>query len=123
MTSEPELFDIEDDGAWKDHLDDHGYVVIKEVLCKDKYYKVYEQFVRDWLYVSPEFSFADKETWTLDRCPIWWEKGMVYSHGFGQSNFQWMLRTDKNIINIWERLHDTDELVVSYDGFSVFSEQ
>jgi len=120
MTSEPELFEIEDDGAWKDYLDEYGYVVIKDVLSQDKYYKVYEQFVRDWLHVSPDFSFSDEDTWTLDKCPMWWEKGMVYSHGFGQSDFQWMLRTDENIVNIWERLHDTTELVVSYDGFSVF---
>jgi hypothetical protein len=120
MTSEPELFEIEDDGAWKDYLDEYGYVVINDVLTKEKYYDVYEQFVRDWLHVSPDFSFDDKDTWTLDKCPMWWEKGMVYSHGFGQSDFQWMLRTDKNIVNIWERLHNTTELVVSYDGFSVF---
>ena len=61
MTSEPELFDIEDDGAWKDYLDEYGYVVIKDILSKDKYYDVYEQFVRDWLYVSLDFRGTGRE--------------------------------------------------------------
>jgi hypothetical protein len=45
---------------------------------------------------------------------------MIISNGLGQSDFQWELRTNNNIKEIWERLHNTKELVVSFDGFSLF---
>ena len=43
----------------------------------------------------------------------------VYS-GFGQSDFMWYLRTNKHIKKIYEDIYNTNDLVVSLDGFSVF---
>ena len=42
------------------------------------------------------------------------------SNGLGQSDFQWGLRTNPKIREIWEKLYQTKELVVSFDGFSLF---
>lgn len=116
----PTLFSITDDTAWKTHLSEEGYVVIKNVLDEKAYNNLYQQFIKDWSYVSPKFDFNDKNTWTTTNSPMMWGKGMIYSSGLGQSDFQWGLRTDPNIISIWQRLHGTKDLVVSYDGFSVF---
>jgi hypothetical protein len=49
-----------------------------------------------------------------------WNKGMVYWNGLSQSDFMWSLRTDPAILDIWHRLHETKELVVSFDSFSVY---
>ena len=120
ITTMPELFDIEDDGAWKDYLDEHGYVVINDVLSNEKQMALFTKFMNDWNHVSPYFDFNNMDSWDEDNCPMWWEKGMVYGFGLAHSDFQWDLRTDNRIRNIWERLHNTKELVVSFDGFSVF---
>lgn len=122
MNSEinPELFEIDDENNWKTHLDNEGYVVLKNILSDDDIFTYMQLFMYDWKFVSPNFSFTDKSTWIPDNCPMIWNKGMIYSSGFGQSDFQWELRTNSRIISIWEKVHNTTELVVSFDGFSVF---
>ena len=47
-------------------------------------------------------------------------KGMAVFNGFGQSNFMWSLRTNPHIYKIFQEVHQTEDLVVSLDGFSVY---
>lgn len=119
-TLRPQLFKKNDVASWKQYLSESGFVVIKNVLTIEEMNEGLRLFHQDWKYVSPNFNFADKTTWVPDNCPMMWGKGMIYSSGLGQSNFQWYLRTRDNIKNIWKKLHETDDLVVSFDGFSVF---
>ena len=118
-TLKPKLFD-KSEIEWKSYLEQHGYVVIKDVLTFEEVNEGLRLFINDWKHVSPNFIFSYKNTWTTDNSPMMWAKGMIYTNGLGQSDFQWYLRTRDNIKNIWERLYDTKELVVSFDGFSVF---
>jgi hypothetical protein len=118
-TLKPILFKKSDE-EWKIHLQKHGYAVIEDVLTKDEIKTGLQLFYKDWIYVSPNFNFADKNTWKIENSPMMWGKGMIYASGLGQSDFQWYLRTLDNIKNIWKKLYNTDDLVVSYDGFSVF---
>jgi ectoine hydroxylase-related dioxygenase (phytanoyl-CoA dioxygenase family) len=120
MTTQPTLFKIGNTEGWKSHLVEEGYAVIENILEKSRYEEVFKQFAADWKSVSPNFDFHDKSTWTTDNSPMMWGKGMVYSSGLGQADFMWDLRTNERIIEIWEQIHGTRELVVSYDGFSVF---
>lgn len=119
-TYTPILFNVEDDIYWKDYLDKYGFVVIKDVLDDKSYTELLEQFYYDWNTVTPKFNFKDKTTWTYENSPMAWDIGMITGYGLGHSKFQWGLRTQPDILDIWKRLHDTEDLVVSYDGFSVF---
>ena len=119
-TYRPDLYDKEDIDSWKNALNNNGYVVIKDILDGDSYLKGYDLFKQAWNEVSPRFDFKDKSTWIPDNSPMMWDQGMITWNGLGQSDFQWYLRTNKNIINIFKNLHKTDDLVVSFDGFSVF---
>ena len=47
-------------------------------------------------------------------------KGMAVYKGFGQSDFMWSLRTNATIQSVFKSAYDSDELVTSLDGFSVF---
>ena len=116
----PDLYDKEDIYGWKNALNKDGYVVIKDILDGDSYLKGYDLFKQAWNEVSPRFDFTDKSTWIPENSPMMWDQGMITWNGLGQSDFQWHLRTNENIINIFKNLHETDELVVSFDGFSVF---
>lgn len=115
----PELFE-KDDLSFLEHLTEHGYAVIQNVLTKEEIKKGFELFYKDWKYVSPNFDFENISTWTTNNSPMMWGKGMIYASGLGQSDFQWYLRTRDNIKNIWKKIHQTDDIVVSFDGFSVF---
>ena len=115
----PILFDKEDP-SFLEHLSEHGYAVIQNVLTEEEIKKGFELFYKDWKHVSPNFDFENISTWTTDNSPMMWGKGMIYASGLGQSDFQWYLRTRNNIKNIWKKIHKTNDIVVSYDGFSVF---
>lgn len=119
----PPTFDLERHKEWQNYLDKYGYVVIHNILEPIDHASTFQQFAKDWNFVSPNFDFHNKETWTSTNCPMLWNKGMVYASGLGQSDFMWKLRTHHRIINIWEHVHQTKELVTSYDGFSVFLDQ
>ncbi len=122
QSTQAQLFDINNCQEWKRHLDEQGYVVIENILENDSYKDILNTFKNEWREMCPQFDFNDSSTW-LNNCePLHsgWYYGMVNGHGFGQSDFQWKLRTNKNILNIWENVHNTNELVVSFDGLSVF---
>lgn len=120
MSLQPDLFYSFQEDKWREYLDKNGYVVIKDILDQEEKSKYYEQFKKDWKTVAPKFDFEDKSTWKEINCPMNWEIGMIISNGLGQSDFQWGLRTNLKIREIWEKLYYTKELVVSFDGFSLF---
>ena len=120
MSLTPELFACNEEAKWKEYLAEHGYVVIKDVLETNDILQYILHFKKDWEKVAPNFDFNVKSTWRQSKCPMNWNMGMITSNGLGQSDFQWGLRTNQNIKEIWERLHNTKELVVSFDGFSLF---
>jgi len=77
-------------------------------------------FKKEWNIVSPNFDWDDSSTWTIENCPMMFGKGMSVFNGFGQSEFMWSLRTNPKIYQLYQKIFDTKELVVSLDGFSVF---
>jgi hypothetical protein len=119
-TYEPPLFERKDVPLWKDYFDEHGYVMIKKVLSEQDKLHAFGLFAEDWRTVSPRFNFHNKETWSPANSPMMWNKGMIYWNGLGQSNFMWYLRTHPNILNIFKDYYETDDLVTSFDGFSLF---
>lgn len=120
MSYRPEIFSIIDENKWKSYLDEYGFVVLGNILDNETYRELFKQFYIDWNTITPNFNFHDKNTWTETNSPINWNIGMITSYGSAHCKFQWRLRTNDNIIDIWKRVHNTDELVVSYDGFSFF---
>jgi ectoine hydroxylase-related dioxygenase (phytanoyl-CoA dioxygenase family) len=119
-TFSPELFDVENSDQWKNYLEENGFVVLRNILQKETMIKYFKLFAKDWKYVSPNFDFHNKETWTPTNSPMMWNKGMIYWNGLSHSDFMWSLRTDDNILDIWHRLHNTKKLVASFDAFSVY---
>ena len=57
----PKLFE-KDDLSFLEHLSDHGYAVIQNVLTEEEIKKGFELFYKDWKYVSPNFDFKNIST-------------------------------------------------------------
>ena len=119
-TKIPIVFDIDKTQEWLKHLNDEGYVVIKNILTSSEQKKGIDLFKEDWNTVSPKFDFNDTTDWSIKNSPMIFSKGQAVFNGFGQSNFMWYLRTNSVIKNIFEKIHNTKDLSVSFDGFSVF---
>lgn len=116
----PTLFKPEEIDSWKKYLEEHGYVVIKNVLSSEEREYGLSLFKQDLATVSSRFDFDDTTTWSIDTCPLMFGKGMAVFNGFGQSDFMWHLRTNTKIQSIFKTIYSTDELVSSLDGFSMF---
>ena len=119
-TMTPQVFAHNDYKAWQSHLTTQGYVVIGNILTDAERLHMFTIFAKDWNHVSPTFDFSNKTTWIQNNSPVMWNKGMAYASGFGQSNFMWELRTHETILDIWSHIHNTSNLVTSFDGFSIF---
>ena len=117
----PRLFDKSDSDGWLRSLEIDGYVVIKNIIeDTEERDRNLNQFKKDWTTVSANFNFMDKKTWGIENTPMVYGKGTAVYNGFGQSDFLWNLRLNIDIMNLFKKIHDTDDLVVSQDGFSVF---
>ncbi len=116
----PELFELNDEIKWKTFLDENGYVVIKNILNSYEKENIFNTFKTNINTVSPLFDLDNQNTLTIENTPLMFGKGMAVFNGFGQSDFMWKLRLNKNIKNIYEKIHNTKDLCVSLDGFSLF---
>lgn len=119
-TLKPKLYDLNNSESWLKKLKRDGYVVIKNVLTENEKNNIYNQFKQDLNIVSPHFDFENKDTWTIENTPIMFGKGMAVFNGFGHSDFMWKLRLNQNIKLIFEKIHNTNNLVTSFDGFSLY---
>ncbi len=116
----PPLFDASEFDSWKKYLDEEGYVVLHNILSPDEYTHAFNLFKKDITKVSPKFNFDDSSTQDINTVPAIFGKGMAVFNGFGQSDAMWNMRTNKKIQSIFRRIYDTEELVTSLDGFSIF---
>jgi ectoine hydroxylase-related dioxygenase (phytanoyl-CoA dioxygenase family) len=116
----PQIYQQDDFTNWKQHLDQEGYVVICNVLQHNQINTGIEHFWKDWNTVSPGFIRNDPKTWSINTAPIMFAKGMAVFNGFGQCDFMWFLRTQQPFKNIFSNVHGTEDLITSFDGFSVF---
>ena len=100
----PETFSPEDDTDWLTHLEEEGYVVIKNILDESEIQTNLDLFKKEWNIVSPNFDWDNSETWTIENCPMMFGKGMSVFNGFGQSEFMWVLRTNPKIYQLYQKI-------------------
>ena len=115
----PTLFDVSDEEGWKFHLNEQGYIVIKDILTVEQHAQGLELFKKDMQTVSPKYD-GTSTTMNIDHLPLMFGKGMAVFNGFGQSDFMWSLRTNTKIQDIFKRVYEVEDLVTSLDGFSMF---
>lgn len=120
MTLQPRLHNIDDTESWKQYLDTHGFVVIQDILTREEMTQGLDLFKQDMNQISPTFKLEDPSTFCIENTPLMFGKGMAVYNGWGQSDFMWHVRTNPKIKSIYQKIYDTDDLVVSLDGFSLF---
>ena len=116
----PETFAVSDHERWMTHLEEEGFAVLHDVISQEDADLALETFKQEFCAVSPRFDWEDKDTWTTDNCPMVWNKSSVVYNGFGQSDSNWLLRTNSLAKEAFACVYGTDELATSFDGFSLF---
>ena len=50
--------------------------------------------------------------------PSTWDNGWR-TNGWGHDEFLWYVRSCPNVRKVWEQMHDTDDVIVSFDGANI----
>ena len=106
--------------ASKVYLEEEGYVVLKETLTKTQAKQTLSLL---WDYLESLGTGIDRHnsaTWDDDRWPTSAHGGILPSYGIGHSESQWYLRSIPNVKKAFAKIWDTEELLTSFDGVSLW---
>ncbi|CAF1266991.1 unnamed protein product [Rotaria sp. Silwood1] len=102
------------------YLNENGYVVISDVLNQDE---INENKQLLWKFIENASKGAikrdDPDTWS-NQWPSFSSHGLIATFGIGQSDFLWSVRSHPQVKNVFARLWNTRQLLVSFDGCGVF---
>ncbi|TVY14532.1 putative phytanoyl-CoA dioxygenase [Lachnellula arida] len=105
-------------GDWRDELFRDGFVVLKDVISAENSQK-YIQNMFSWLEKFPfGFDRNDSKTWTPDHLPTHMKGGMYHGYSVQHERFMWEARQEPGVIEAFEKLWGTKELLVSFDGMN-----
>tara|TARA_B100001113_G_scaffold351117_1_gene349541 strand:+ start:1553 stop:2548 length:996 start_codon:yes stop_codon:yes gene_type:complete len=102
------------------YLEEEGYVVIKNALSSEEAEKTLTLL---WDYLEGLGTGIDRQdvlTWGDDRWPTCAHGGIMPSYGIGHSEAQWYLRGIPNVKKAFAKVWDTEDLLTSFDGVSLW---
>ncbi|KAH8881275.1 hypothetical protein GQ53DRAFT_668193 [Thozetella sp. PMI_491] len=105
-------------GDWRDDLIRDGYAVIKGAIPKEratiysqKMYTLAESFGLGYRRDQPA-------TVHPDLLPVINEKGMLLNYGAPHEDFVWAIRGEQGIVDVFEKVYNTPDLIVSFDAIN-----
>lgn len=116
----PYRFALVDTENWKAYLEKYGFVVIKDV-ADDNHIRTATGLM--WNFLESLETGIDRNkptTWKNENWPHSLSTGIISQHGIGQSDFMWYCRLIPNVRQIFEKLWDENEMLVSFDGAGIF---
>ncbi|ENI01687.1 hypothetical protein COCC4DRAFT_74701 [Bipolaris maydis ATCC 48331] len=106
-------------GDWRDEFYEKGYVVLKGVVPKERALK-YRNKMIDWLGTFPnDFDINKPETWTKENLPQSFKNGMYLNFCAAHEKYVWEARQEPGVLAAFEKLWNTNELIVSYDTINL----
>lgn len=119
--SECPRFAVDDAVGFLAHLEEHGYVVVKEVASAAERGAA-EDLLWQFLMDSTGFERSAPSTWTDEQferigCSA---TGIISRSGIGQSEFMWYLRLLPRVRQAFASIWGTSDLLTSFDGANVF---
>ncbi|KAJ5953498.1 hypothetical protein N7454_000394 [Penicillium verhagenii] len=106
-------------GDFRDDLLQNGYAVIKGAVPRERALK-YADEIYDWLEgFNLGFKRDDPSTIHKDHLPDINEKGMCLGYAISHESFTWAVRQEEEVIKAFEKVYDTEDLIVSFDSVNV----
>lgn len=106
-------------GDWRDEFHKNGCVVIKNVISKERA-QYYADKQMEWI-KSFDLGFDEKDpsTYTAEHLPVSFKGGMYMAYASSHEKMAWEARTEPKIVEIFETLWGTNELLCSFDGMNI----
>jgi hypothetical protein len=106
----------------KNSIQQNGVGVLKGVISKDEC-KTTISKMHEWLNYKPKtekIELGKPETWrNISKILYANHGGLIQHFDIGQAQFSWDLRQKQEIKSIFEKLWDTKDLIVSFDGSNI----
>ncbi|CAI6101224.1 hypothetical protein V2G26_000264 [Clonostachys chloroleuca] len=108
-------------GDWRDDLVRDGVAVVKGAIPRDRADKYAEDIFTflETFKGGLGFKRDDPSTIKEDNLPIINEKGMCLGYGVAHETFAWDVRQEPGVIGAFEKVYDTEDLIVSFDGVNI----
>ncbi|GAA5987453.1 hypothetical protein JCM10908_001958 [Rhodotorula pacifica] len=106
-------------GDFRDDLVRDGYVVVKNAISADRAAHYVDE-IQTWLESFNLGYKRDDPSTVRDEClPIIIAKGLVQAYGAPHESFTWGVRSEPGVIGTFEKIFQTDDLLVSFDAVNV----
>jgi ectoine hydroxylase-related dioxygenase (phytanoyl-CoA dioxygenase family) len=100
-------------------LQANGYTVLKNAIPKNRAV-AYQQRALAWLSsFGTELDISKPETWIKSNLPIQSKINTFYGYSVAHEKFVWDARMESGVIEAFETLWGTDELLVSFDTINI----
>ncbi|KAL2857316.1 hypothetical protein BJY01DRAFT_242388 [Aspergillus pseudoustus] len=106
-------------GDWRDDFFKQGFYVFKNAVSREKATDYYYAKALSWLQSFDNgFDLNNRETWVKEKLPQSF-KNMYLGYCAAHEKFMWDARVEPGIVEPFEQLWGTNELLVSFDTFNV----
>ncbi|KAK4334659.1 hypothetical protein RTBOTA2_003395 [Rhodotorula toruloides] len=106
-------------GDFRDDIVRDGFAVVKNALSPERA-QHYVQEIHQWLEDFGLVYKRDDPSTVKEEClPIIHQKGLLQAYGIPHERFTWGVRCEPGVIGVFEKLFNTEDLLVSFDIVNV----
>lgn len=106
-------------GDFRDDLIRDGYAVIKGAVPEDRAAQYVDE-VHEFLgSVNLGYDRNDPSTIRQENLPMITEKGMIQGYGVCHEKFVWDIRQEPGVVEVFEKVYGTEDLICSFDAINV----
>jgi hypothetical protein len=106
-------------GDWRDEFHKNGCVLIKGVISPERAAYYAEKQIQWLKNFELGFDPENPETWTADHLPVSFKGGMYFGYASPHEKMAWEARTEPKVVEVFEKLWGTKELICSFDGMNI----
>lgn len=108
------------ESTWHTDFEKNGYAVIPSVISHDKAAE-YQQRAFSWLqsFDNPSLNLEDPSTWTSENLPFISSINTFNHYGVVHEKFMWDIRQEPGVIDVFSKVWNSDELIVSFDALNI----
>ncbi|GAA5900921.1 hypothetical protein JCM6882_005979 [Rhodosporidiobolus microsporus] len=101
--------------AWKRELEENGYAIVRGAVSPERAAH-YTQATKDWASLFG-WKEDDRTTWRAQSLPVG-DAGLVNEYGVSHERWVWEARMEDKVVEVFEELWGTKELIVSFDAIN-----
>jgi hypothetical protein len=105
---------------WLQSFLDNGFAVVPGVLSESRAAQ-YQRSAFEWLksFDNSALDLSKPGTWTQANLPVVSGINTFNHNGVAHERFTWDIRLEKSIIDVFNQLWQTEELLVSFDALNI----